>query len=153
MQTYILKVPAVGEITREEFRADDSLSQLQTAVGGYIERVPFNFGRGIDCFMEEEGLLHGGEVIVNTRIADIAKLMIVGDAAFAAHDEEGETIGLTAEQCDEIERMLKRRREPEHGAESRNGEAEADAYAVGRESVGHGGCPRILVKNPSRVGD
>ena len=136
MQTYILKVPAVGEITREEFRADDSLSQLQKAVGGYIERVPFNFGRGIDCFMDEEGLLHGGDVIVNTRIADIAKLMVVGNAVFAAHDEEGETIGLTAEQCDELERMLKRRRGPEQGAESRNGEAENGAQRQGCESVG-----------------
>ena len=32
-----------------------------------------------------------------------------------------------------------RRREPEQEAESRNGEAEADAYAVGRESVAQGG--------------
>lgn len=134
--TYILKVPAVGEITREEFRADDSLKQLQEAVGGYIERVPYNFGLGIDCFCDEDGLIKGGDIVVNTAIANIAKIPIVGNVAFAAHDCEGETIGLTAEQCAELERRLTmRRREPEQEAESRNGEAEAVRNAVGRESV------------------
>ena len=153
MTTYILKVPAVGEITREEFRADDSLKQLQEAVGGYIQPVPFNFGSGIDCFCDEEGMIKGGDIVVNTAIAHIAKMPIVGNVAFAAHDCEGETFGLTAEQCDELERMLKRRREPEQGAESRNGEAENGAQRQGCESVEQGGCSRILAKNPGRVGD
>lgn len=113
--TYILKVTAAGEITREEFRADDSLKQLQKAVGGYIERVPYNFGSGIDCFCDEEGMIKGGDIVVNTAIANISKMPIVGNVAFAAHDEEGETIGLTAEQCEWIERLLKERRSPSAG--------------------------------------
>ena len=134
--TYILKVPAIGEITREEFREDDSLKQLQKAVGGYIERVPYNFGLGIDCFYDEDGVIKGGDIVINTAIANIAKILIVGNVAFAAHDEEGETVGLTAEQCAELEeRLLTRRRVPEHEAETRNGEAEAVRNAVGCESV------------------
>ena len=46
-----------------------------------------------------------------------------------------------------------RQREPEQEAESRNGELEAVRNAGECESVWHGGCHRILVKNPGRVGD
>lgn len=81
-------------------------------------------------------MIKGGDIVVNTAITKVSKMPIVGNAVFAAHDEEGETVGLTAEQCAELERRLTtRRREPEQEAESRNGEAEAVRNAVGCESV------------------
>ena len=109
---YIVKVSADGRVEREPFDAADSLSQLQRAVGGYIERVSVELGRGIDLFVDEEGKLNGlDENGVLTRFRyHRARVWdsLVGNGAFAKHDGEGETVGLTEDECADIERTLAR---------------------------------------------
>jgi len=119
-KTYLLKLSAKGariggDITREEFDKRRSLQQLQKAVGGYLEcaplrRMPREF-MDVDCFVDEEGLLKDGAClnIVVSRLC--GGTFIVGNAVFALHNEEGETLGLMKEQCDRLSEFLK-----SHGA-------------------------------------
>lgn len=112
MNTYIVKIAANGEMRREAFNAEDSLTQLHEAVGGYIERLPTVLMRGKDCFINEEGKLRN--LPLNTVLTKHYNQTrrnsdrVVGDGVFAAHDAEGNTIGLTQAQCEDIEKMLTR---------------------------------------------
>lgn len=115
-KTYIVKVAAGGRVEREEFRAEDALAQLQAAVGGYIERVPIPMVKGHDLFVDEDGI--GKRLAWNVPLSLVARNLthnpcygIVGNGVYAAHDGEGETIGLTKDECESIEQMLVR-----HGA-------------------------------------
>lgn len=113
---YIVKVSADGRVEREQFDAADSLGQLQRAVGGYIERVSIPMvrrpdGSGNDLFVNEDGI--ADKLPVNATLSRMASsrtnhriLFIVGDGVFTAHDGEGEAIGMTEAQCEDIERML-----------------------------------------------
>lgn len=108
---YVLKVAADGRVEREPFDAEDSLGQLQRAVGGYIERVPLELQRGIDLFVNEEGLLNGlplNRVLTEFATQDSGWIELRGDGVFAAHDGEGETVGLTEAECAELEASLAR---------------------------------------------
>jgi hypothetical protein len=79
--------PVVEEI-------DSGLAPMQKIVGGYIECVRLlgtPFEHGIDLWCNEEFLLH--DFKPNRLIR--ADLAIHGDFFIAAHDDEGETLGLT----------------------------------------------------------
>ena len=111
MSKYILKVAATGEVTREEFNAEDSLKQLQSAVGGCIERVPVPMVRGRDLFVNEDGIAE--KLPINEKLTRFVQLRIrftivtlLGDGVFAAHDGDGNTIGLTEAQCDDLEKAI-----------------------------------------------
>jgi hypothetical protein len=88
---------------------DMTLEEMQKIVGGYIEFIPFptdinsesEEGSGIDLILNEEGKLDGLRrnlllIDANDRMFDVA----VGNILFCAHDEYGETIGLTDEQIE-----------------------------------------------------
>lgn len=110
---YILKVSADGRVEREPFDSAGGLGQLQRSVGGYIERVPIPMVRGHDLFVNEDGI---AERLPYNMVASRfvigqsrgATLGILGNATFAAHDRDGETIGLTDAECADIERALAR---------------------------------------------
>lgn len=110
--TYIVKLAAEGSVLRREpFDKANSLKQLQRAVGGYIERAPAILPKelgDIDCFVDEEGLLKDRKV-VNECVSIMCcnpQIVILGDAVFAGHDGEGETVGLTEKQCGMLEEVL-----------------------------------------------
>jgi hypothetical protein len=112
MGTFVLIVEATGRMRREPFDAKDSLSQLQRGVGGYIERLPIWGQNDIDCFINEEGKLKGlafNPVLTRYYRGLFPTLdWVSGRGIFAAHDGEGETIGLTEAQCEDLKRMLAR---------------------------------------------
>ena len=108
---YILKVAASGEVTREEFKAEDSLGQLQSAVGGDIERVPVPMVHGKDLFVNEDGIAE--KLPLNIKLTGFvqprmrpAYVTLLGAGVFAAHDGYGNTIGLTEDQCDDLEKAI-----------------------------------------------
>ena len=114
-QTYIVKVSTEGIVTREPFNAADSLKQLQTAVGGYIELVPIRLKGQRDLFVDEEGKLK--RLPLNMVLTDffaategnkggLGYFYLNGPGVFAAHDDEGNNLGLPAEECAEIEADL-----------------------------------------------
>lgn len=91
-----------GKLQEKEIK--NSLEELQSIVGGYIE-FPFLGNRfkdnTIDVIINEEGKFIEG---LNPEIAMVdgetkSVLDIVyGNCIFASHDEEGDTIGLNDEQ-------------------------------------------------------
>ncbi len=97
MSGYLLKISRHGVIRREAFKPDDSLGQLQRAVGGWIERVEIPaFTReriDCDCFVNEEGLFNPDPVL-NIAVTEMAGRGIVGDAVLAMHDGDGRTLGI-----------------------------------------------------------
>jgi hypothetical protein len=107
--TYILKVSADGRVEREPFDAADALGQLQREVGGYIERVPIPMvrrpdGSGNDLFVDEEGLQKA--LPLNTRLSFFCSAFLAGNAVFAAHDNMGETVGLSKDDADSIVKTI-----------------------------------------------
>lgn len=109
-KTYLLKVAADGTITRVPIESAENIPQLlREGVGGWLELVPNK--TEFDLFIDEEGKLNRKPY--NSLLTKFVQgcLMpddfIVGDGIIAAHDEEGETLGLTAEQCDRLEALLK----------------------------------------------
>ena len=113
MQKFILKVAATSEVTREEFNAEDSLGQLQSAVGGFIERVPVALVGQKDLYVNEDGrqkkLPYNEKLtaFVNCRRRNMP-IDLVGDGVFAAHNGEGETRGLTEAECADLEKAIER---------------------------------------------
>ena len=106
---YVLKVSPDGRVEREEFDAADPLGQLQRAVGWWIERVPLRLDGGIDLFVNEEGMLNGlplNSVLTNFATQDSGWLELRGPGVFAAHDGDGETVGLTEAECADFARAL-----------------------------------------------
>jgi hypothetical protein len=113
MDTYIVKVPVTGKAEIVTFNAADSYSQLRDAVGGYIEAavIPTIFTKEnytIDCYVDEEGLLK--QLPLNERLTAFARpvynLPFVGNAVFAAHDLEGETVGLSKADAESVIRIF-----------------------------------------------
>ena len=113
METYIVKVPVSGKVEVVPFNAADSYSQLHDAVGGCLEAaviptISTKEPYGIDCFVDEEGLLK--YLPFNERLMTFARpvydLPLVGDAVFVAHDADGETVGLTRADADAIAKRL-----------------------------------------------
>lgn len=117
-KTYLLKVAADGTITRVPIESAENIPQLlREGVGGWLELVPNK--TEFDLFIDEEGKLfvdEDGKLKQKPYNSLLTKFVqgclmpddyIVGDGIIAAHDEEGETLGLTDEQCDRLEALLK----------------------------------------------
>lgn len=106
---YIVKVKTDGTVEREEFRAGDSLKQMQEAVGGLIERLPVPtdpFDSGYDIFINEEGLmleLTQNVAVTKLWIAYGGPTPIYGDAVVVGHDGEGGTVGLSENEAQAFE--------------------------------------------------
>lgn len=91
-----------GKLQKKEIK--NSLEELQSIVGGYIE-FPFLGNRfkdnAIDVIINEEGKFIEGlkpEIaMVNGETKSILDV-VYGNCIFASHDEEGNTIGLNDEQ-------------------------------------------------------
>lgn len=95
---YVIKVTPDWEVVKIPL-AEDSLSQLQNIVGGYIERAPTPLDEfDIDLYVDEEGLIKGDEPVLNLAATGIAGYTIVGNAAFVKHNSDGGTIGLSDEE-------------------------------------------------------
>lgn len=109
-KSYIIKVKADLTIEKVEFNAQDSLAQLQEAVGGYIERVPIELRHGLDLFVNEEGCLI--PLKINAILSMIYSVgveraaLIRGDGVFASHDGEGNTVGIEEDRADKIVALL-----------------------------------------------
>jgi len=113
MNTYIVKVPVVGEAEIVPFNKENSYKQLSDAVGGYIEcaiipHIKTTGKYGIDCFVNEEGLLN--QLPLNPRLTCFASKSyggpLVGDAVFVGHDSECETVGLEEDDAKAIAAMF-----------------------------------------------
>ena len=99
----------------EVIEIDPGLSAMQEIVGGYIECLPIDFG--IDLWLNEEGSFSlpvnflipaiaptppEGAVVIYAdpdlaRPGERSVHIIHGDVFFARHDDDGETVSLTAE--------------------------------------------------------
>jgi len=80
---------------------DSGLAAMQKIVGGYIECVRLRgspYEHGIDLWCDEEFLLK--DYLPNRMIGPT--LTIHGDFFIAAHDDEGETLGLTDAEVAEL---------------------------------------------------
>lgn len=113
MEKYIVKLNTRGQAEREELDTENSLKQLQDAVGGYIERVPFGVKlppelRRLDMFCDEEGLLKDvNEIVVNPIATRLYRFgVVVGNVVFALHDSDGETVGLEPNLATRLEEIL-----------------------------------------------
>ena len=107
--TFVVKLPANGNPTIEPFNSENSYKQLSDAVGGMIEgaiipTVKHTGEYGLDCFVNEEGLLE--RLPLNGRLTAWCATSyggpLVGDAIFVGHDSEGETVGLIEEDAKAI---------------------------------------------------
>lgn len=100
--TYILIVPTVGEIMREEFRADESLKQLYEAMkSDHIfsksdPHISLNTAYWEDRYVEKK------LVFENRRVSEILQRFVLGRVVITGLTDKCEVIGLTAEQCDTI---------------------------------------------------
>ncbi len=81
----------------------DTLKALQGLVGGYITTVYHEAleESGITAWAHDEGLLIG-----LTPNLVVYGQPIVGPVVFTGHNDEGETVGLTAEQEEIVHRFL-----------------------------------------------
>lgn len=82
-----------------------NLRTMQKAVGGFIERLPDEYLpeklRKYDFFVDEEGMLKP-LVVMNRTVSCISTHNIYGPCIVTKHNDEGDTIGLTRAECDEI---------------------------------------------------
>lgn len=109
--TYIVKVPAIGTPSIEPFTPKDSYAQLVAAIGGgYLEAAPIprlinsKCRYAIDCFVDEEGVLKSLPLNLCASLATY--LHLYGDAVFAAHAPQGETVGLSKTDADTLLALL-----------------------------------------------
>jgi len=111
----ILKIPARGDWQFVEVDTDAdgnlTLETMQSMVGGDIERwcLSGNGLDGLDLFLDEEGKLK--ERSYNPIATILAEILfhndvIVGDTFVCAHDEEGNSIGLSDTQELALRRRL-----------------------------------------------
>lgn len=91
-----------GKLQEKEIK--NSLEELQSIVGGYIE-FPFLGNKfrdnTIDVIINEEGKFIEGlkpEIAMVDRETKSVLDIVYGNCIFASHDEEGNTIGLNDEQ-------------------------------------------------------
>ena len=91
-----------GKLQEKEIK--NSLEELQSIVGGYIE-FPFLGNRfkdnTIDVIINEEGKFIEGlkpEIAMVDGETKSVLDIVYGNCIFASHDEEGDTIGLNDEQ-------------------------------------------------------
>ena len=97
----------------KERNIENTLEELQSIVGGYIE-IPFLGNRFanevIDVIINEEGKFMSLEpqIAVLERGTNRILDLVVGTCIFASHDDEGETVGLTDKQIKVIKDELQR---------------------------------------------
>lgn len=107
-----MKVLVLSNGKLEEKEIKSGLEELQKIVGGYIE-IPFLskkfFNNDIDIIINEEGKLIDGMkaeiAVVNEQHGNILDI-VYGNCIFASHDDEGNTIGLNAEQIEIVRNEL-----------------------------------------------
>ena len=108
--TYLLKVNTDGTTEPIPFDPKNSYEQLSQAVGGYIELAPVELPCGADLFVNEEGKLIGlplNKVLTRYSVSRNGWIdEILGNGIIAKHDGEGETVGLTGAECDDVEKAL-----------------------------------------------
>ena len=109
-KTYIIKVKTDYSVEKVEFDEADSLAQLQDAVGGLIERVPIELQHGLDIFVNEEGALiplKCNAILSMIYAAGVEQaVFLFGNGVFAAHDSEGNTLGIDEELADRLVALL-----------------------------------------------
>lgn len=90
-----------GNAARMVVEGDETLTPLQTAVGGWITIVDGVIGGVIvDVVANDEGL---GQFPMNYLASYIARQPIVGPVVLTRHDHHGNTVGLTDRQIAKIE--------------------------------------------------
>ena len=109
MNTYMLKLAANGEITREPFSKITAYSTMSGIVGGYVETFPVRESalRGFGFYCNEEGKLEGLEpnAIASGLYGRIID-GIVGDVGICKTDRRGDWLGLTEAECKKVEECL-----------------------------------------------
>jgi hypothetical protein len=94
--------------TPMELEYTGELSQLQAAVGGYVECIQFRINdQYFDAWVNEEGLLRGLEE--NAFVSDLIgyafqnrEFMVVGDVLITGQAVDGETRALSQEELDTL---------------------------------------------------
>ena len=110
-EKYIVKVSEDGTVEKIPFMKYTSYEQLQEAVGGYVELAPVPAVKHvgsyeIDCFVDEEGAVKVPPRPMNVKVSTWAGRMLLGNAVFAGHDGEGNTVGLNKADADYIADMF-----------------------------------------------
>lgn len=110
-----LAITTLGETTIIDL-ADGSLEKLQNAVGGYVQAV--DLSEGVTMWCNEEGkmmnLPHNpfGQTFweIAFPVSEFGRTdYIVGDIVITGGvDDEGDTLGLTSEEIDELMKSVKR---------------------------------------------
>lgn len=97
-----IRITTQGEVTTLDLSAEDSLQVLQTAVGGWVQAI--DLATDLTMWCNEEGKLNGlphnpyAQHFWDTAFGAHTDY-IVGDVVLTGGaDEEGYTLGLTAEQ-------------------------------------------------------
>ena len=100
-----------GSIKLEEIEIGDELVNLQNSVNGIIE-IPYIseklYENKIDIVINEEGKLMDlcPTIAVIDKETNETLDLLVGNVLFTGFTEEGETVGLTDEQCNIIKESL-----------------------------------------------
>ena len=108
----IFKIDTDGTAGVKDIKGD--LKSLQTEVGGLITLANYYSeleNNGIDIFADDEGLLKADPktTLIITDKKNRMKVLtaLVGNLIFVSHDDEGNTLGLTAAQVVFIKAHLK----------------------------------------------
>jgi hypothetical protein len=102
-------IKATGEIETIEFTTENSYRTLSDSVGGLIE--PVYLAENLTLWVNEEGKVYGQAVnpiataIFQSVFGEID--IMVGDVILTGgYDDEGETLGMTIEQIEEVSTMF-----------------------------------------------
>ena len=81
----------------------DTLDEIYSILGcSCFDIVTRKFGKHYyDIFCDDEGWLHEGPKVI-TAFSDDFTEVLVGNIMVARHDDDGNTIALTDEQCEEV---------------------------------------------------
>ena len=97
------ELPYIATYEKEELTLDD----MQSLVGGYIECVAVT--DKIDMWVNEEGKLYSLPLNFFVDNGSWTVDGICGDVFFASHDDEGNVVGLTADEEYKVTDMLMKR--------------------------------------------
>lgn len=107
---YLLKVDVNGKAERIPFDPKNSYEIMSQAVDGYLELAPVELPHGADLFVNEEGKLIGlplNKVLTRYYVSRNGWIdEIMGNGIIAKHDENGDSVGLTETECDDVEKAL-----------------------------------------------
>lgn len=108
-----MKVLVLSGSIFEEREINDTLEDLQSIVGGYIEIPHVSkvfYENKIDMIINEEGKFIEGlepEIAIIGKDTNAVLDIVYGNCIFASHDREGNTIGLNEEQKKIVKDVLK----------------------------------------------